>query len=317
MSAIAVAVLATRGFSAFHFSVPCTIFGRLLADETLFTLQVCAEKPGKVLSDIGMSIEVEHGLAALETATIIVVPYWHHPEDKPSAVLLDALNRAWQRGAEIVGLCLGTYVLAWAGLLKNRRAVTHWEFEQDFCTRFPDVSLDTNLLYVDDERLITSAGTAAGIDCCLYLVRKHCGSAAANRVARRMVIPPYREGGQAQFIARPVPETTRDSRINHLLDQLRQHLHQPHDVNSMAAYVGMSRRSFTRHFFQATGMTPAAWLNVARLQLSQELLETTSHSVEDVARLSGFSSVIAFRQNFKAKFSVNPTEWRRTFRGVG
>ena len=148
-----------------------------------------------VQSDIGMSVNVERGLETLETADIVIVPYWHHPTERPSQALLDALIAAHRRGAQVVGLCLGTYVLAYAGLLDNRRAATHWELERDFTERFPAVQLDTNALYIDDERLITSAGTAAGIDCCLYLVRKQYGSAAANRVARRMVVAPYREGG--------------------------------------------------------------------------------------------------------------------------
>ncbi|WP_380181858.1 GlxA family transcriptional regulator [Kalamiella sp. sgz302252] len=316
MSVISVAVIATSGFSTFHFSIPCLIFGRLLNDEKRFDLQICAEQPGSVQSDIGLVTQVENGLEVMETADIIVVPWWRCPEETPSAALLAALVRARQRGADIVGLCLGAYVLAWAGLLEKRRAVTHWEFEQDFSGRFPDVQLETNSLYVDDDRLITSAGTAAGIDCCLYLVRKHYGSAVANRAARRMVIPPYREGGQAQFIARPVPETTRDSNINSLLDCLRQTLHQPHNLDTMANTVGMSRRSFTRHFFRATGMTPAAWLNLARLQRSQELLETTGQSIDAIAQLSGFSSAVTFRQRFRAAYGVNPGEWRRAFCGV-
>ncbi|MCW2488911.1 AraC family transcriptional regulator, partial [Candidatus Symbiopectobacterium sp. NZEC127] len=187
------------------------VFGKALPEPGRFKMQICALMPGKVRSDSGISIEVEHGLALLETADIIIIPFWHHPDEKPAAELLAALVRAWQRGAEVVGLCLGTYVLAYAGLLAGRRAATHWEFERDFSRRFPDVQLDSNALYTRDDRLITSAGTAAGIDCCLDIIRCHCGSALANRVARRMVVPPYREGGQAQFIERPVPQTTRDT----------------------------------------------------------------------------------------------------------
>lgn len=315
MSAPSVAVIATPGFSPFHFSVPCIIFGTILPDHSLFELKICAEQPGEVTSDIGLSCNIGEGLDALKTADIVIVPFWNHPEEKPSQALIDALIQAWRRGAEIIGLCLGTYVLAYAGLLDNRRAATHWECEHDFRARFPAVRLDTNSLYVDDDRLITSAGTAAGIDCCLYILRKHYGSTLANRVARRMVIPPYREGGQAQFIERPVPETTRDSKINELLDYLRRNLSKPQDLDSLARYVNMSRRTFTRHFLKATGMSPGDWLNAERLQHSQELLETTDHSVETVATLSGFQSPVSFRQSFRARFDVSPTEWRRSFRG--
>lgn len=315
MSALTVAVMATAGFSPFHFSVPCIIFGQSMPQPDLFRVAICAEKPGVVLSDIGLSINVEQGLALLDQADIIIIPYWNNPDERPSQALLEALRKAWQRGAEVVGLCLGTYVLAYAGLLDGHRAATHWEFEKDFTERFPAVHLDSNSLYTSDERLITSAGTAAGIDCCLNIIRGHYGSAVANRVARRMVVPPYREGGQAQFIERPVPVSTRDSKINELIEYLRRNLDKPHDLDSLAGFVSMSRRTLTRHFSRATGTTPGEWLNAERLQRSQELLETTNRSIESVSALSGFQSPISFRQSFKAKFSVSPSEWRRAFRG--
>lgn len=315
MSALTVAVMATAGFSPFHFSVPCIIFGQSMPQPDLFRVAICAEKPGVVLSDIGLSINVEQGLALLDQADIIIIPYWNNPDERPSQALLEALRKAWQRGAEVVGLCLGTYVLAYAGLLDGHRAATHWEFEKDFTERFPAVHLDSNSLYTSDERLITSAGTAAGIDCCLNIIRDHYGSAVANRMARRMVVPPYREGGQAQFIERPVPVSTRDSKINELIEYLRRNLDKPHDLDSLAGFVSMSRRTLTRHFSRATGTTPGEWLNAERLQRSQELLETTNRSIESVSALSGFQSPISFRQSFKAKFSVSPSEWRRAFRG--
>ena len=317
MSALHVVVIATPGFSPFHFSVPSMVFDKAMPERGLFEVTVCAEQPGTVVSDIGISINVEHGPEQLETADIFIVPFWEHPETRPAPALLDALRRAWQRGAEVAGLCLGAYVLAYAGLLDNRRASTHWEFEQDFARRFPQVRLDSNALYTSDERLITSAGTAAGIDCCLNIVREHYGTALANRVARRMVIPPYREGGQAQFIEHAVPETTRDEQINDLIDYLRRNLDKRHDIDSLAGYAGMSRRTLTRHFIKATGMTVGDWLSAQRLQRSQELLETTDHSIEVVSSLAGYQSPVSFRQSFKARYNVSPSEWRRTFRGPG
>ncbi|MCE0811575.1 GlxA family transcriptional regulator [Buttiauxella sp. S04-F03] len=315
MSALTVAVIATAGFSPFHFSVPCIIFGPSMPQPDLFRVEICAEKPGIVLSDIGLSINVDHGLERLDVADIIIVPYWNNPDELPSPLLLDKLIHAWQRGAEVVGLCLGTYVLAYSGLLDGHRAATHWEYERDFIQRFPAVHLDRNSLYTSDERLITSAGTAAGIDCCLSIIRDHYGSAIANRVARRMVVPPYREGGQAQFIERPIPLTTRDSKMNELMDYLRRNLDKPHDLDSLSGFVSMSRRTLTRHFLKATGTTLGEWLNAERLQRSQELLETTDSSIETVSDMVGFQSPISFRQSFKARFGVSPSEWRRTFRG--
>ncbi|MEB5707966.1 GlxA family transcriptional regulator [Pantoea anthophila] len=315
MAALTVAVLATAGFSPFHFSVPCMMFGSALPQQDLFHLEICAERAGLVISERGLSVTVEQGVELFDRADIIIVPYWHNPAEKPAQVLLDKLVAAWQRGAEVVGLCLGTYVLAYAGLLDTHQAVTHWEFERDFSERFPRVHLDSNVLYTRDERLITSAGTAAGIDCCLDIIRQHYGSGIANRVARRMVVPPYREGGQAQFIERPVPDNTRDCRINALLASLRQNLHQPHDLDSLSETLSMSRRSLTRHFHKATGMSPGEWLMAERLQCSQLLLETTSNSIESVAAKVGFESPVSFRQRFKSRFGVSPSEWRRTFRG--
>lgn len=277
---------------------------------------VCADAPGQVRSDMGFTINVPHGLEPLRTADIIVFPYWSHPEEKPDERLLAELRNAWARGAEVVGLCLGAYVLAYAGLLDNRRAATYWEFEQDFRKRFPLVHLDNNALYTTDERLITSAGTAAGIDCCLNIVREHYGSSVANHAARRMVVPPYREGGQAQFIEHPVPTNTRDEKINALLEYIRRNLEKPHDLDALAGFVNMSRRTFTRHFLKATGVTVGEWINAQRLQRSQELLETTNVSIERVSKLCGFQSPVSFRQSFKTRFNVSPSKWRRAFRGT-
>ncbi|EOC1287893.1 helix-turn-helix domain-containing protein [Cronobacter muytjensii] len=315
MSALSIAVIATREFSPFHLSVPSMVFDKAMPDAGLFNVEICALEPGVVVSDIGISINVQHGLELLETADIVIVPFWSHPDERPAQTLLTALARAWARGAEVVGLCLGAYVLAYSGLLDNRQASTHWEVEHDFAARFPTVKLDRNALYTRDERLITSAGTAAGIDCCLNIVRERCGTAVANRVARRMVTPPYREGGQAQFIEHAVPVTTRDSKINALMDYLRRNLNIRHDVDTLASRANMSRRTFTRHFAKATGMSVGEWLSAERLQRSQELLETTDHNIGTVAALAGYQSPVSFRQSFKAKFNVSPTEWRRTFRG--
>lgn len=243
-----------------------------------------------------------------------MVPYWGAVNQRPPQALLDSLVRARDNGAEIVGLCLGAFVLGYAGLLDGRRAATHWEFEQDFQRLFPQVQLDINALYVDDRRIITSAGTAAALDCCLYIIRQRFGSLAANQIARRMIVPPHREGGQAQFIAQPVPKSTRDARINCLLEYLQQHIHDAHNLDSLAQVVAMSRRTLTRHFAKATGMSIADWLTAERLRRSQILLEAGEMPVEQVAEIVGFRSAVTWRQQFKSRFGVSPAEWRRTFR---
>lgn len=205
--------------------------------------------------------------------------------------------------------------MAYAGLLAHRRAATHWEYEQDFSQRFPDIQLDTNALYVDDGDIITSAGTAAGLDCCLHIVRQRYGSVVANRIARRMVIPPHREGGQAQFIERPLLSSTKDIRINALLDFLKDNLAQNHQLDTLAARAMMSRRTLTRQFHLATGMSIGEWLTVERLQRSHTLLESTSRTVETIAQDVGFASPVSFRQRFKERYRVSPSEWRKTFQG--
>ena len=174
--------------------------------------------------------------------------------------------------------------------------------------------LDINALYVDDEGIITSAGTAAALDCCLYLIRQRFGSLVANQIARRMIVPPHREGGQAQFIAQPVPKNTRDARINGLLEYLQQHIREPHNLDSLAQVAAMSRRTLTRHFAKATGMGIADWLAAERLRRSQILLEAGDLPVGQVAEEVGYRSAVTWRQQFKARFGVSPAEWRRTFR---
>lgn len=312
-----VAVLTFDRFSPFHCAVPCLIFGDgMMPGRPLFDLRLCAgDAIDQPLSSQGFRIDAGFGLEGLQEADIIIIPFWRDPAERPAQPLLDALLAAHGRGAQVVGLCLGTYVLAYAGLLDGRRASTHWEYEQDFVRRFPAVRLDTNALYVDDGELVTSAGTAAGLDCCLHLVRQRHGSVIANKLARRLVIPPHREGGQAQFIEQPVPASTRDARMNQLLDHLRANLADTHTLDSLAAHCLMSRRTFTRRFQQAIGLSVGDWLLAARLRRSQELLEASHHSMDRIAELVGLKSATTLRQHFRTRFGVAPSEWRRAFRG--
>lgn len=260
-----------------------------------------------------MTIRPDGGLALLDNVDIAVVPGWHDLGEPPTPELIEALVRCHERGAYVVGLCFGTYALAYAGLLDGRRASTHWVAEQDFSERFPSVKLDTNALYVEEDRLVTSAGTAAGLDCCLFLVRAFYGAQIANTIARIMVVPPHREGGQAQFIEQPVAVSTQDAHINRLLDYLRENLVASHSIDELAARTAMSRRTFTRHFQKATGMTVVEWLVNERLRRGRELLETTSLSVEAIAERVGFHTATSFRQHFRQRHHVSPRDWRKTF----
>lgn len=314
MTLTRVAIVAVDGFSPFHYSVPCILFGDTVAGEKRFDVRICAERPGTLTSRDGFSLHASHDYSAIVQADIVIVPYWQHVLERPPQPLLESLVQARDNGAEIVGLCLGAFVLAYAGILEGKRAATHWEFERQFQTLFPQVKLDINALYVDDDNIITSAGTAAALDCCLYIIRQRFGSVVANQIARRMIVPPHREGGQAQFIAQPVPENTRDARINCLIDYLQRHITQPHNLDTLADVVAMSRRTLTRHFAKATGMTVAGWLTAERLRRSQLLLETGNLPIEAVAEQVGFVSAVTYRQQFKARFGVSPAEWRRTFR---
>ena len=312
-----VAIVAVEGFSPFHYAVPCMLFGDSVSEIKRFNLHICAERPGLLRARDGFALYATGDYAALEQADIVVVPYWGEVDRRPPQALLDSLVRARDNGAEIVGLCLGAFVLGYAGLLDGRRAATHWEFEQDFQRRFPQVQLDINALYVDDQRIITSAGTAAALDCCLYIIRQRFGSLAANQIARRMIVSPHREGGQAQFIAQPVPKNTRDARINCLLDYLQQHIAEPHSLDSLARVVAMSRRTLTRHFARATGMSITDWLTAERLRRSQTLLEAGDLPVEQVAEAVGYLSAVTWRQQFKARFGVSPTAYLSSRRLAG
>lgn len=311
-----VAVVACDRFSPFHLAVPSTIFGDILPGQRLFSLRICAFEAGSLRSTTGLMLTPEHGPDGLVDADLVVVPYWRDPTEKPSPALTEALCAARLRGAGVVGLCLGTYALAYAGLLDGHRATTHWEFAEDFRSRFPLVRLDANALYVDDDGLITSAGSAAGLDCCLYLVQQFHGRAVANRIARRMVIPPHRDGGQAQFIERPVPTSPEDERLRLLLHHLHGNLREPHRLEDLARQLMLGKRTFTRLFRQVTGLSVGQWLLSARLQRSQELLEATALSIEAVAEEVGFMSASSLRQHFRLRFGVTPRQWRATFRGT-
>ena len=315
------AVIAFDHLSPFHLSVPCLVFGETRAEKfpgvPEFDVRVCAVSPGELASTAGFAVTIPFGLEALASAHTVIVPSWPDPRQTAPQALCDALRMAHARGATIVGLCLGAYVLAQAGLLDGRRATTHWVHAADFAQRFPAVNVDANVLYVDDGEILTSAGTAAGLDCCLYLLRRMYGATYANHVARRLVVSPHRPGGQAQFIEQPLPVTANHSRLSELIAWVRANLHLPHSLDSLAARSLMSRRTFTRHFRQIVGSSVTAWLLAERLAEAQRLLESTDQSIEQIAEHVGFGSTVSFRLQFRQAFGVSPRDWRATFGSQG
>lgn len=310
---IQVAVVAPEGVSAFHLSVPLMIFDIRPEGPPLFQLRVVAERDAVTLAGGQVGVVPDGGLDILDAADVLIVPGWADLDLPPSAALTAKLIAASKRGAHVVGLCYGAYALAYAGLLDGHSASTHWHGEADFHRRFPAVRLDMNALYVDEERIVTSAGTGAALDCCMYLVRKLCGAREANRIARIMVLPPHREGGQSQYIDQPVPSSPHDALLSRLLDYMREDLQRDHSLDELAGRVAMSRRTFTRRFHKATGMTVGHWREAERLRRAKELLESTSLSIDRVAEQSGYRTAVSFRQSFNRAFQISPREWRRAF----
>jgi transcriptional regulator GlxA family with amidase domain len=313
-----IAVIAFNGISPFHLSVPCAVFGedRTGACMPRFELLVCAAEQGKLKTSAGFTIETRYGLKDLHRAATIIVPSWRNPAEPPPPVLLNALRKAHQRGALIVGLCLGSFVLAAAGLLDGRPATTHWFWAEELAGRYPQIRVDPNVLYVDDGNIITSAGTAAAIDCCLHMMRQRYGARVANQVARRMVVSPHRQGGQAQYIQQPVRDVSTIDHFAKVLDWTRRNLDKPHSLDTLAERALMTRRTFTRRFRQVMGVTVSAWLLNQRLGLAQQLLETTDRPIDAIAERAGFGTTASFRQNFSRAYKISPSNYRRQFRGA-
>lgn len=319
MSGIKVGIVVFHDIIPFHLSVPCAVFEKAVdgQGQPLYHTRVCATQPGELRTNAGFSIVAGHGLSALDDRDMVIVPSWHDPALPPPHELVQALQQAHRRGARIVGLCMGAFVLAASGLLNGRPATTHWRWLPDFEQRYPSVLLDRNVLYVDDNDIVTSAGTAASIDCCLHLVRQQCGAEVANKVARQLVVPPHRQGGQAQFIEQPVYNRRDADRFMAALNWASASLHQPLTLEMLIEKACMSRRTFTRRFQQTTGTTFSRWLLNQRLALAQRFLETTDHAIDRVAQASGFSSDVSLRRHFHQQLSTTPAKYRREFRTLG
>ncbi|MFC7515828.1 GlxA family transcriptional regulator [Herbaspirillum sp. GCM10030257] len=312
---IKVSVIAFDGITPFHLSVPSLVFGNVHSNATpAFNVIVCAMAKGPIRTSAGFSIAIENDLSVLETSDVVIMPSWHDDCRETPLALLDALRRAHKRGSRMVGLCLGSFPLAEAGLLDGKTATTHWAAADVLAERFPKVKVDRDVLYVAQEDVLTSAGVAAGLDCCLHLLRETCGAEMANRVARKLVIAPHRQGGQAQFIERPVPVTNSDNRFSQVLEWVTQHLEKEHSIDSLAERAAMSRRNFTRHFRQATGASFKQWLLNQRLAHAQRMLESGDASIEVVAQKAGFGTSLSLRQHFKTVFRTSPSAYRALYR---
>lgn len=314
-----VVVLALPGVLPFELGIPHRIFGRAHdADgRALYEIATCGLRPGPVMTDADFAITVEHGPEALATADTVVVPASYelgpvYEEGRLTDELAEALAHV-RPGTRLVSICTGGFVLAAAGHLDGRPATTHWSCAEHFQRLFPSVRVDADVLFIDDGDVLTSAGVAAGIDLCLHIVRRDHGSAVANEVARRTVVPPHRDGGQAQYIHRPVPEpqtaTTTTARAWAL-----GRLHEPIQLRDMADQESMSVRTFTRRFREEAGISPGQWLTRQRVERARHLLESTDLSVEHVAREAGFGTAQSMRQHVQSALGVPPTVYRRTFR---
>lgn len=310
------ATVITDGVNPFELSVACEVFGqrrpRLGAEVSWYDFRLCAPTPTVRLRG-GYDLTVPHGLDALTDADTIVVPNAPvEPGVLPDKVL-DALAGAHTRGARLVSYCSGAFALGEAGVLDGHRATTHWMYVEQFRTRFPRVTLEPNVLFVDEGAVLTSAGTAAGIDLSLHLVRRDHGAEIARQVARYMVVPPHRDGGQAQFIDPPHQPREPTDDLARLLDWATQHLDRNLTVETLAQRMSMSPRTFLRRFKEATGTTPARWLATQRLQLAQRLLETTDLDIDRIAAESGLGTAANLRQRFRAELDTTPSAYRRTF----
>ncbi|QSB14487.1 helix-turn-helix domain-containing protein [Natronosporangium hydrolyticum] len=310
-----VVAYAPERVASFSLGIISEVFGYDRTDRGMpgFEFTLCARQPGPMRTDTGVTIVVEHGLDRLADADLVIVLPWEEHEVAPGDALTAALHAAVDRGAIVAGTCTGSVTLAAAGLLTGRRATTHWRWAGEFARRFPAVTVEPDMLYVDEGRIVTAAGAASAVDMSLYLLRREHGAAVANAFARDMVVPPHREGGQAQFVAAPVPDGCEDDRLADVLAWARAHLDQPLTVPQLAARALMSPRSFARRFRAATGTTPRAWLLGQRLLRAEELLEAGTLAIEEVARRTGFGTSAALREQFLRRRGVPPRDYRRTF----
>jgi len=310
-----VAIIVYDGFTAFELGVVCEVFGddRWVAPgDPWYRLFICGDTSTPVTADGGFRILVPHGLERLSSVGTVIVPPTYRPEEVPEGVF-EALRSAHARGCRILSLCAGAFVLAEAGLLNGRRAATHWAESDALARRYPLVSVDPGVLYVDDGDILTGAGSAASIDLCLHIVRQDYGSEVATQLARQLVVPPQRDGGQAQYIENPMPTLDSSDLFADTVAWVQEHLDEPVTVEDLAVRAAMSPRTFARRFLAATGTTPYQWLVRQRVRHAQRLLEMSDLSIEAVAERSGFCTAGNLRKHFGRIVHTSPQAYRRTF----
>ncbi len=308
-----VAVLAYEGVAPFELGVLCEAFGldRTAHGVPRLEFAVCANTREPIPTSMGFSLMVDEGLERVRDADLVAVPALPRGKTPPEPVL-DAIREAYDRGARILSVCSGAFALGAAGLLDGRECTTHWMYTEELQRLFPLAKVVPEVLYVDTGQVVTSAGTAAGLDACLHIWRQEYGAAVASMVARRAVVPPHRDGGQAQFIARAVPACDADT-LGPLLTWILENLAEDHSVDSLARRALMSPRTFARRFRDETGTTPHSWLTTQRVAAAEELLETTEQPVEWIATEVGFGNAAALRHHFQRVRGVSPLQYRRTF----
>ncbi len=313
MAIKSVSALVLDGLAIFEFGVICEVFGidRSADGVPNFDFKVCGPEAGTPLrTSVGATITPDHGLDDLMGADLVAIPAIGGDEYLPAA--LEAVKAAADSGSIILTVCSGAFVAGAAGLLDGRPCTTHWMHADDLAARYPTAKVDRNVLFVDDGNLITSAGTAAGIDACLHLVRRELGSEVTNKIARRMVVPPQRDGGQRQYIDQPIPVRCSERFAPHL-DWILGNLDQPHTVATLATRAHMSARTFARRFVEETGRTPMQWVTDQRVLYARTLLEETDLDVDRIAERSGFGTATLLRHHFRRIIGVTPSDYRRRF----
>ena len=311
-----VVVLAYDGLCTFEFGCAVEVFGlpRPEMGADWYRFAVAAIEPGPLRATGGVRVLANGGLDLLAGAGTIIVPGWRDIDEDPPDNVIQALREAHAAGARILSLCSGVFVLAAAGLLDGRRATTHWRYAARLAVRYPALSVAPDVLYVDEGQVLTAAGSAAGIDLCLHLVRRDWGARTANRIARRLVLPAHRQGGQAQFVERPVPvDRGTGSRLGPLLDTVRTRLDEAWPVERMAAEAAVSVRSLFRVFADAIGKSPSAWVTAERVTHARDLLERSPASLETIAGQCGFPSAAVLRQHFRDALGTTPALYRSQF----